>query len=601
MPLFARTVGLMLCSAAFSIPLICEQPKLQHLEAGFRNPPAAARPWVFWMWLRVQTNHEAITADLEAMHAKGIEGAILYDSGVGGGMEANRTMVLGHKEFLAEPTQDFTAAHFTPIPEPAMPSWQPKSRELVRFAAEEAGRIGVKLVLTVGLASTSGDIALEDSQQRLVWSETRIVGGKLVDQVLAHLTKAVPSSRVPVVSMVPERAEIGTHPEQQHTIAALAIPEGQIYSAERSINLSDSVDQAGNLHWQAPAGNWRVLRFAYEPTHMRNAWGLYTDAMSKTALDHTWEVTIGRLMREMTPEERRGLYGVEDDSWEAGASTWTAQFGAEFKRRRGYDLTKWLPVLTGIYTADSAAEEGVRRDYYRTLADMIAENHYKHLAELARRNGLFSFSEAAGPNSGELDPEQNASYIDVPMGEFWMPSQHRPTPDRRFLMHDAASSGHIYGQRVLACESFTSVGPHWEDTFFGMKNSADQGFTEGCNLNVIHNFSQSPSVTAKPGFVYFAGTHYGRNTTWWDETPAFNAYLGRSAFLLQQGHFVADALYYRGDGIGQLEQLKKTQPALGYDHDNINLDALTRRLSVRKGRLMLPDGMSYRMPAVGTC
>jgi hypothetical protein len=593
---FACVSALVLCSAALSSSLASQQPRSPvSLEAGFRNPPASARPWVFWMWLRVRTNREAITADLEAMHAKGIEGAILYDSGVGGGMEAKRRMVVGHKEFRAEPTHDFDDAHFTPIPEPAMPSWQPESRQLVRFAAKEAGRLGVKLVLTVGLASTSGDISLEDGQQRLVWSETEITGGTPIDQVLPPMTKAVASSGVPVMSMVPENREVGTHPEQQRPIAVLAIPNGKGFSVNQVMNLTGSVDDAGRLRWQAPAGSWRVFRFAYEPTGMRNAWGLYTDAMSKTALDHTWNVTIGRLLQEMTPQERRGLYGVEDDSWEAGASTWTARFGEQFNRRRGYDVTPWLPVLTGMETANEADAAGVRRDYYRTLADMISENHYTHLAELARRNGLISYSEAAGPNSGELDPEQNASQIDVPMGEFWMPSQHRPTPDRRFLMHDAASSGHVYGQRVLGCESFTSVGPHWEDTFFGMKNSADQGFTEGCNLNIIHNYSQSPSVTARPGFVYFAGTHYSRNTTWWDQTPAFNAYLGRSAFLLQQGHFVADALYYSGDGIGQLEQRKIALPAPGYDHDNINLDALTRRLSVSNGRLTLPDGMSYRI------
>lgn len=110
------------------------------LENGFRAPPAIARPWVFWMWLRVQTSREAITADLEAMRSKDIEGAILYDSGVGGGMEAAKRMVVGHKEYQQEPTHDFADAHFTAIPEPPMPSWQPKSRELVRFAAKEKYR-----------------------------------------------------------------------------------------------------------------------------------------------------------------------------------------------------------------------------------------------------------------------------------------------------------------------------------------------------------------------------------------------------------------------------------------------------------------------------
>lgn len=72
--------------------------------------------------------------------------------------------------------------------------------------------------------------------------------------------------------------------------------------------------------------------------------------------------------------------------------------------------------------------------------------------------------------------------------------------------------------------------------------------------------------------------------------------------MLQQGLFVADALYYVGDGIGHGEP-QKTQPSLpapGYDHDNLNLDALLTRVSVKNGRFVLPDGMSYKilvMPA----
>jgi hypothetical protein len=463
------------------------------------------------------------------------------------------------------------------------------------FAAKEAGRLGMKLVITVGLASTSGDIALEDGQQRLVWSETDVDGGSDTDVLLAAPRRAVSASRVVVASMVRESSEAGLHPESLRPVAVLAVPNQHHVSLAEVIDVSNRVDVAGRLHWTAPSGKWRVLRFCYEPTRMTNAWGLYTDAMSAQALDHTWKVTIGRIIQEMTAEERRGLYGIEDDSWEAGVSTWTQNFPEEFQHRRGYRINSWLPALAGIDLGSAEITAGVRRDYYRTIADLIAENHYGHLAELARRNGLVSFSEAAGPNSAELDPEQNFAHIDVPMGEYWAPSQHRPTPKRRFLMHDAASSGHVYGQRVIGCESLTSVGPHWEEALFDLKNTADQGFTEGCKPNFIHNFSQSPSVTARPGYVYFAGTHYERGVTWWNQTPAFNAYLGRVAFMLQQGRFVADALYFRGDAIGQVEQLKQALPAVGYDHDNINLDALIRRLSVQDGLLTLPDGMTYRM------
>jgi hypothetical protein len=549
------------------------------------------------MWLRVRSNRAAITADLEAMHAKGIEGAILYDSGVGDEMQGASRMVLGDKGYVEKKTTDFPGAHFTEVPSPPMPSWQPESRELVRWAAREAGRVGVKLVVTVGLASTSGDIPLEDSQQKLVWSETAFKGPMQANEVLAEPKTVMRPSERAVRSMVDERFTVPDVAKYRHEIAVLAVPDREGFDEDEVIDLTEKVGGDGRLHWAVPAGAWKVLRFAYEPTGMRNAWGLFTDGMSSEALDRTWEITMGRLLSEMTPAERKGVYGVEDDSWEAGPTTWTRLFPAEFAHLRGYDLVHWLPALAGKRMGEAGEAEAVRRDYYRTIADLIAKNHYGHLDEIAKRNGLKFYSEAAGPNSGQLDSQMDVSHVEIPMGEFWVPSPHRPTPDRRFLMRDTASAGHVYGKRVLGCESFTSVGPHWEDSFFEMKNTGDQGFADGCNLIVIHNYSQSPSVTAKPGYVYFAGTHYGRNVTWWDETPAFNAYLGRTSFLLQQGLFVADALYYRGDGIGQMEQ-RKTEPAIpapGYDHDNISQDALLHRLTVREGRLVLPDGMSYRM------
>ncbi len=254
-------------------------------------------------------------------------------------------------------------------------------------------------------------------------------------------------------------------------------------------------------------------------------------------------------------------------------------------------------AVAAIAGLEIAGSDGARRDYYRTIADLIAQNHYGHLRELANRNGLLAFSEAAGPNSGQLDGMQNGGSVDVAMGEFWIPSVHRPTPPRRFMLRNAASASHIYGKRITPCESFTSIGPLWEESFFDLKNVADQAFCDGCNLIAFHNYSHSPSLTAKPGYAYFAGTHYNCNVTWWEQTPAFNAYVGRCSYLLQQGLFVADALYYRGDAIGQLEQMKPRPalPAEGYDHDNCNLDALLHRLSVRDGRLVLPDGMSYRV------
>ncbi|MFD2872773.1 glycosyl hydrolase [Mucilaginibacter ximonensis] len=575
------------------------------MDAHFKNPPQGARPWVFWMWLRVDADEKAITADLEEMHKKGIEGAILYESGTGyepASMTAN--MVLEGKKYVIKPAADLKGAAQLPLPQPIIKPWSSRVRELFRYAAKEANRIGIKFVLSVGLAGTSGPIDPEYGQQELIWSEKDVIGGQLINEQLPEASKNVLATHNSLAAQAADyKKKLATMPAvvksefNRHEIAVLAVPDEPGARVSQVINISDKLHDDGKLQWLAPPGRWKIMRFAYRPTGRHDVWGYFTDSMSAEALDTTWNTTVGKMLKEMSPDERKGLYGVEDDSWEGGETTWTKLFAQKFKALRGYDLISWLPAIAGVTLNDTTQTDGMRRDYYRTIADLIATNHYDHLRELANKNGLVCYAEAAGPNTAQLDNLKNSNAVNMAMGEFWIPSVHRPSPERRFLLRNTATANHVYGKRVTACEAFTSVGPHWEESFFDLKNVADQAFCDGLNQVVFHNFSQSLVLNAKPNYVYFAGTHYSRNVTWWDETPAFNAYVGRCSYMLQQGLFVADALYYTGDGIGHGEQMKSTPalPAPGYDHDNCNLDVLLHRVSVKNGRLVLPDGMSYKM------
>jgi hypothetical protein len=60
---------------------------------------------------------------------------------------------------------------------------------------------------------------------------------------------------------------------------------------------------------------------------------------------------------------------------------------------------------------------------------------------------------------------------------------------------------------------------------------------------------------------------------------------------------VADVLYYNGDDLPNCIPPKQVDPSLGagYDYDGCNTEVLLSRLSVVNGRLVLPDGMSYRV------
>jgi len=549
------------------------------LDQSFQAPPRLAQVWVYWVWLDSDIPTTTITRDLEEMKAKGITGCILYGNQTGHGSWPSKVVRNGD-DYRSVRTHDYAGSYSTPIPGKPLVTWSPHWRKLVCFAADEAGRLGIDLVVADGLANTSGAISEKYGEQTLVWSEISVTDSQIFDGVL------------------PKPPSVKRQEWQYHRdVAVLAVPNHVGFSAGEEVDLTSKMDAAGHLHWDTPAGNWKILRFVQAPTGARNGWGYFNDSMSAEAQDQQWAVTMAPLLAEMTPTERKALKGIEDDSWEAGKIGWTKLFTQEFRRRRGYDLIPYLPIIAGEKMADTDTRARVLRDYNLTISDLIADNHYGYLRKIANENGLIFYSEAAGPNYAQADVLKTSSRVDMAMAEFWMPSEHRPTMDSRFLLRNAANANHIYGNNVTFCESFTSLGPEWEESFFDMKPVADQAFCDDLNQLCIHNFSQSPSLTAKPGYVYVAGTHYEPGVTWWDETPAFNAYLARCSCMLQQGKFIADALIYRGDNIGHGEQRKTILATLGegYDHDNCNSEVLLTRMSVRDGRIMLADGMSYRV------
>ncbi len=108
--------------------------------------------------------------------------------------------------------------------------------------------------------------------------------------------------------------------------------------------------------------------------------------------------------------------------------------------------------------------------------------------------------------------------------------------------------------------------------------------------------AHNPPEAGLPGWSYQAGTHINANLTWWEMSDQLHAYLARCSAMLQQGRFVADVCYYYGHDIPNFAKPKHIRPALGpgFDYDDINTEVLLT-MNVRDGRLVLQDGMQYRI------
>ena len=380
------------------------------------------------------------------------------------------------------------------------------------------------------------------------------------------------------------------------------------------VDLSAKMDSSGRLVWRVPKGKWTILRFGHTTlgartkttslsTYPRARGGpLEMDWLSARAMDFHFAATGKKLIADAGRLAGSTLKYLHDDSWEVGCPNWTQSFRADFKKFRGYDLLPYLPVLAGKIVDTREVSNRFLHDYRRTIADCLAKNHYGRFRDLCKPHGIGIDSQGGGPwttdAAASMDTLANLGKNDIPHGEFWQSGWYKGKYGKQNLTgKQTASAAHIYGRKWAAAEAFTSIGPHWEESPVDLKPTADISFCEGTNRFYLHTFTHSPPEVGRPGYEYFAGTHFNPNITWWAQAGAWTEYLARCQFLLSRGLFVGDVCYYYGDDVPNWVPAKHIDPSLGYgyDYDICNAEVLLTRMSVKDGRIVLPDGMSYHL------
>ncbi len=381
------------------------------------------------------------------------------------------------------------------------------------------------------------------------------------------------------------------------------------------IDVSDKLRADGTLAWTPPAGEWIILRTGYSLTDEKNhpatpeGTGPEVDKFDARAV----RAHLDAYMRPVT-EALGGLVGAKGlrylltDSWEAGQENWTGRMLAEFQSRRGYDATPLLPVLAGRVVDSAERSDAFLWDFRRTLADLVAENHYGTITAFAREHGLGYYGEATGAAWPTVaDGMQAKSLTDIPMGEFWaMPFGGKPAafqgaPSMEFPADviETRSTAHVYGKPLVAAEALTSSLPQWSATPWKLKWVVDKYLAMGVNRLVLHTSPHQPDDTHRPGLTLGPfGQVFTRHETWGEMARPWIDYLARSSFLLQQGTPVADVLYFYGEGAPSgvpYRDARDPADLRGYGFDYVNADALLRLARVENGRIAFPGGASYRL------
>jgi alpha-L-rhamnosidase len=310
---------------------VCAAPSdIAQLKSAFENPPDDARIMMRWWWFGPAVTKPELEREMRLMKQGGI-----------GGFEIQAVYPLA----LDDPERGFRNT----------PYLSDEHLEALRFAGEKARELGLRMDLTLGSGWPYGGPHIPVTQ----------AAGKLrVERVtIQAATKSVP---------LPYLAD-----GEKFIAAFLARGNRRLTDIDHGI-LHVPHDIEGPqvvLFFIASRTGQQVKRAAV------GAGGFVLDHYDRAAIENHLKYVAEPMLKalgENTP------YAIFSDSLEVYGSDWTGDLLDEFRKRRGYDLTAYLPALVGDIGDKTAS---VRHDWGQTLTELANDRYLTPLREFAQKHG----------------------------------------------------------------------------------------------------------------------------------------------------------------------------------------------------------------------
>jgi hypothetical protein len=365
-------------------------------------------------------------------------------------------------------------------------------------------------------------------------------------------------------------------PKTQEFVAVVAAPVVEqgadggapVLDADAVVDLSSHVVD-GALDW-APGDDrtWKLFVFwshgtgqTASPSASVNYTVNYLDRAGVDAVIDYWGSTVLtpelRALIARNPRAQMYMDSLELTTWGEGGLFWGASVAHEFRERRGYDLTPWLPFLTRSVRlmasattyryeptdAQRVAVAKVRHDYVETLTDLYIENMLRPFAAFLHENGILLRSEISYGLPFELTrPGPEVDGIETESLEFG--SQI----DAYRLL---AGPAHLFGKQYSS-ETGATTRNHMLDHQFYDQIIATQ-LAAGITKTVLHGWA---STAGAEGATEWPG-HEGMWPAFSERFdlrqpasefyPQWNAAIGRIQYLLRQGRPRIDVGILRTD------------------------------------------------------
>jgi hypothetical protein len=527
--------------------------EISALQDSFRNPPEDSKIMVRWWWFGPAVTTQELDREMRAMKDAGI-----------GGFEVQPVYPLT----LDDPSKGLANLRYL----------SPEFLAAVSSTARTAHELGLRMDMTMGSGWPFG-------------------GAHITPELAAEGLRCL---RIPLKEGEQTIAGPQLREGQRFIAAFVASEDVRHFDASSAHQITPQEDGSFQLP-SLPPGTHDVLFFVAELTGQQvkraavGAEGLVFDHYNRAATQRHLEA-VGAPLAAAGGGNIRAMFC---DSLEAYGADWTSGFLKEFKRRRGYDLTPYLPALV----ADSGPQmAALRHDWGQTLSELLNQNFLAPFQVWCHQHHVLSRVQAYG-----TPPAQLSSYrlVDLPEGEQGDEAGHW---NHFTASRWTSSAGHLYGAPVISAEAWTWI--HWlpfRATPLDFKAFSDHYFLEGINQLVGHGWPYSPPGVPEPGWHLYAAGALNPHNPWWFAMPDLALYLQRASFMLRQGRPANDIAVYlpthdawadltpghvnlwaatwRKLGLDLVPSLLEA----GYNLDFVDDEILTQEGRIEKGKLAIAN------------
>lgn len=259
-------------------------------------------------------------------------------------------------------------------------------------------------------------------------------------------------------------------------------------------------------------------------------------------VDHFSKKALEAYVKPFDQKLPAGIRAIFNDSYEVYGTDFTPRFLDEFHKRRGYDLTPFLPWM--VDKLDSEKANQIRCDYRETISDLLLESFNRPWTEWAHTKNYITRLQAHGSPGNLLDMYASA---DIPECEtfgsmpFDIPGFRREMADiragdaDRVMLKFSSSAAHMTGKSLVSSETFTWLRDHFKVALSQCKPEVEELLLSGINHLFLHGSTYSPGGAEWPGWKFYASTNFAPQMNIWHDAPALFDYIASCEAILQKG------------------------------------------------------------------